>query len=204
VTSDPWHRITTASSIDDLVNEIESRQNEKNRREAQAIWLGALQTWFVEKGNPLCVWAAVKYCSDRKLPLPDWVLVDLGLIAHDLLEVANTTLPRDAPKAALKALGLSAPKGQGSPFEEFQRATKREPFCISFGRKILFEKSPYGQTKLDVAKEFSVSPELVDVWLRSFFPDKRGTSETWLEFFQRKTNLEGSDYDKLLASLLYL
>jgi hypothetical protein len=203
VTRDPWHRITTASDISDLVNEIESRNNEKNRREAQKFQLSLFHTWFVDKGNPLYVWAAVKYCADKELHLPEWVIESLTRTADDLLKIARTTAPGDAPKAALKALGLSVLTGKESPFQEFELATKRELVCLSFARKIL-SGAPHKQARWDVANESEkVSIQTVDSWLRDFYPDKRGDLETWGDFFRRKTNLEGPDYDKLLASLLY-
>jgi hypothetical protein len=117
-----------------------------------------------------------------------------------LLEIAKSAAPSDAADECLKALGLSRGRGKGSPFEEFRLWEKRAHACESFARRIL-EGEAYKNARLDTAKECKISGETLDVWLRDFFPAKQG-DETWLDFFRRKTALEGPDFDKTLCAFL--
>jgi hypothetical protein len=181
--------------------ELEAAQKERQRLSGQEHELARFEHWYKEDGNPLCAWGAISYCAQKGSALPDWVSEYLSQAAASLLDVAEKASPRFAGEESLKALGLSRPTGQTSPFEEFQRARKRQDACVLFARHVL-DGTEYKIAQEDVTIRFDISIATLNNWLRYFFPGRNSDDETWLDFFRRKTNLYGPDFDPALSAVL--
>jgi hypothetical protein len=186
-------------ALEDIVAEIEARNQRRNRENAVEGWIALAEDYFAKSGNPLCVWATIRYCDEKGVGLPGWVTTYLVKSAARVIEIAAGPA-KTAPERCLDALGFRRPRGQESPFEDWYRWTRREPACLEFARRVCggeaLKKARYG-----TAATFNVAETTLDAWLREFFPGKGG-KETWNEFFKHELDLEGPRYNKTLSALL--
>jgi hypothetical protein len=181
------------------IAEIEARSLMRNKRQAVEHEVSRLGAYYAETGNPLCVWAIIRYCDDKGVDLPGWARDYLSKSAVAIMEIA-TGPAKTAPDRCLEALGLRLPRGKESPFEEYRRWTLREPACVEFAR-LICAGTVYKNARLDAAGKFGVSPTTLDVWLRDFFPG-RGQGERWSEFLKQVLDLEGPRFSPTLSSAM--
>jgi hypothetical protein len=186
------------ASPNDLVADIEARNQFWRRVGAIEHWIELAEADFAETSNPLCVWVMIRYCDKRGVPLPGWVLTYLSEAAAKIQEIAAAE-PKKAPDRCLHALGFKRSCGQESPFEDWQRWTRREPACVAFARKIC-GGAVFKNARADVAREFNVAPSTLDAWLGKFFPGKG--REEWPEFFRAELDIEGPRFNKTFAAVM--
>jgi hypothetical protein len=189
-----------AKTLEDHVAEIEQRNAFRNKQNAIDYWLSQYERHFAETGNPICVWATIRYCDEKGIDLPEWVLTYLHESASRVLEIAEGPA-KTAGGRCLHALGFSRAGKKESPFEDWSRWKRREPACLDFARRIC-SGNAQKNARSDTAGAFNVAPTTLDTWLCDFFPEKGQRKETWSDFFRQELDLEGPRFNKALAALL--
>ena len=103
-----------ADEVEKLIAEIEQRNVLRDKQNAIDDWLNEYERYFAETSNPICVWATIRYCDEKGIGLPDWVMAYLVRSASRVLKIAEGPA-KQAAERCVGALGFSLTTGRSRP-----------------------------------------------------------------------------------------
>jgi hypothetical protein len=104
--------------------------------------LEASRSAWNDTANPVFVWEAIKACTNKNWPLPDWVNVYLAMVAERMTADSARTNP-DLRKVLPKILGFPKKKrGPGRLLDPYSVPEDRMIFAVKFLCKLGQKREP--------------------------------------------------------------
>ena len=138
-------------------------------------YLNSIKALWLEQGNPIWPWVAIKSSSHNKHPYPQWVCDYLEKTAEQLL--SDNARGGDFARKLPSILGFQTKRGPKHPLKIAKRMLKIEKFAMKFAKHILAGTKPSIARK-DAASECDrywgdVDDKVLQAALREHFGLKR-------------------------------